>query len=163
MKATIFSYFILLSLGAFAQQDTLVPARLTYEFFSNKTIDVVKQENAIYPELKDGNMVVFQYSKQHAQNPAVSDDEIYESVQFEVNATWNSFIFKRKLKMSKAIYNLGCFCIGRGYQEPFSGYIKGKKLPDGTYAIDADLTIKYETGVTKQIKFSGIFKPAHAG
>jgi hypothetical protein len=163
MKQLIFLTCLLLQLATQAQTDSITPARLGYDFFTNKTITFIENDKKLYPEIKDGKMVVFQYSKQHAENPEISDDELYESVQFEVDPTWNNFIFKKKLDLCKPVYNFSCFCIGRGYYKPVSGYIKGKKLPNGNYFIEGNLTIKYETGTTKKVTFKGEFKAPNAG
>lgn len=163
MKQLIIFTCLLWQFSVQAQTDSITPARISYEFFGNKTLNISLNEKKIYPEMKDGKMVVFQYSKQHAENPEISDDELYESVQFEVDPTWNNFIFRKKLDLCKPVYNFSCFCIGRGYYKPVSGYIKGKKLPNGNYLIEGDLTIKYETGTTKKVTFKGEFKPVHAG
>lgn len=163
IKQLIIGACFLWQFAVHAQTDSITPARINYTFFSDKTLLFTANEQKLYPELKDGKMVVFQYSKQHAENPSISDDELYESVQFEVNPTWNNFIFRKKLPLCKPIYNLSCFCIGRGYYQPVSGYIKGKKLPNGNYFIEADLLIKYESGNTKKITFKGEFTSANAG
>jgi hypothetical protein len=159
--------FLLISLLTgtliFAQNDSINPERVSYEFFSGKSIDIKKNEGSIYPEMISGDKIVFQYSKQHAERAAISDDEMYESVLFEVDSTWKKFIFKKKMALSKATYQLGCFCIGRGYHVIDGGYIKGRKLTNGNYLIEADVFIKYDTGVKKKIKFKGEFKAVNAG
>lgn len=159
--------FLLISLLTgtlvFAQNDSINPERVSYEFFSGKSIDIKKNEGSIYPEMISGDKIVFQYSKQHTERPAISDDEMYESVLFEVDSTWKKFTFKKKMALSKATYQLGCFCIGRGYHIIDGGYIKGRKLTNGNYLIEADVFIKYDTGVKKKIKFKGEFKAVNAG
>lgn len=159
--------FLLISLLTgtlvFAQNDSINPERVSYEFFSGKSIDIKKNEGSIYPEMISGDKIVFQYSKQHAERPAISDDEMFESVLFEVDSTWKRFTFKKKMALSKATYQLGCFCIGRGYHIIDGGYIKGRKLTNGNYLIEADVFIKYDTGVKKKIKFKGEFKAVNAG
>jgi hypothetical protein len=159
--------FLLISLLTgtlvFAQNDSINPERVSYEFFSGKSIDIKKNEGSIYPEMISGDKIVFQYSKQHAERPAISDDEMFESVLFEVDSTWKKFTFKKKMALSKATYQLGCFCIGRGYHIIDGGYIKGRKLTNGNYLIEADVFIKYDTGVKKKIKFKGEFIAVNAG
>jgi hypothetical protein len=82
---------------------------------------------------------------------------------FEVDSSWNKFVFKKKIAMSKATYQLGCFCIGRGYHIIDGGFIKGRKLTNGNYLIEADVFIKYDNGVKKKIKFKGEFKAVNEG
>ncbi len=163
MKNLLLTISLFATTLVFAQNDSINPERITYEFFSGKSIDIKKNEGSIYPEMISGDKIVFQYSKQHAERPAISDDEMYESLLFEVDSTWKKFTFKKKMALSKATYQLGCFCIGRGYHIIDGGYIKGRKLTNGNYLIEADVFIKYETGVKKKIKFKGEFKAVNAG
>ena len=162
MRNIILIITLFISTALFAQRDSINPETVKYEFFTAKNINLLNNEGSIYPEVKDGNMVVFQYSKRHAENPMISDDEMYESLVFEVDSTWRNFVFKKKMALSKATYQLGCFCIGRGYHIIDGGTIRGKKLANGNYYITADVYIKFETGVKKKIKFKGEFKPIDA-
>ncbi|MBP9185833.1 MAG: hypothetical protein KBE91_02000 [Bacteroidia bacterium] len=163
MKNLFLIFTLFFGTVLFAQQDSINPERVTYEFYKAKTIIHINNEGSVYPEIKDGNMVVFQYNKHHAENPMISDDELHESLMFEVDSTWRNFVFKKKMALSKATYQLGCFCIGRGYHIIDGGTIRGKKLANGNYYITADVYIKFETGVKKKIKFKGEFKPVNAG
>jgi hypothetical protein len=163
MKNLFLLISLLIGTFVFAQNDSINPERVSYEFFSGKSIDIKKNEGSIYPEMISGDKIVFQYSIQHAERPAISDDEMFESVLFEVDSNWKKFTFKKKMALSKATYQLGCFCIGRGYHVIDGGYIKGKKLTNGNYLIEADVFIKYDTGVKKKIKFKGEFKSVNAG
>ena len=163
MKKLLVMFGTLLSLSALAQTDKLNPEKITREFFLQKTIELKGNEGTVFPEMKAGDKVVFQYSKQSAENPMVSDDEMFESVLFEANAEWNSFEFRKKMVLSKATYQLGCFCVERGYFEIKSGYIKGKKLRNGNYFIEANVAFTFKNGQSKSIKFKGEFKVVHAG
>lgn len=165
MKYTLSVFTVFISLLLTAQGDKMNPEKITNVFFKNKTINLVgaQSDRSLYPDMKAGNMVVFHYTKKHAENPDMSDDEMSESVMFEVDASWNNFIFMKKLPMSKATYNLGCFCVERGYFNITGGYIKGKKLANGNYYIEADATITYNNGNKKAIKFKGEFSPADEG
>ncbi len=163
MKNLLLIVSLLTGTFVFAQNDSINPERITYEYFSAKSINIKNNEGSIYPEMVSGNKIVFQYSKQHAERPAISDDEMYESILFEVDSSWNKFVFKKKIAMSKATYQLGCFCIGRGYHIIDGGFIKGRKLTNGNYLIEADVFIKYDNGVKKKIKFKGEFKAVNEG
>jgi hypothetical protein len=163
MKKLFVTFCTILSLNAFAQTDTLTPEKITREFFLHQTIELKTNEGRVVPEMKAGDKVVFQYSKQSSENPMVSDDEMFESVLFEANAEWNSFEYRKKMALSKATYQLGCFCVERGYFEIKKGYIKGKKLRNGTYLIEANVTFTFKNGQSKSIKFKGEFKAVHAG
>lgn len=165
MKKILFIVALVCSfrLAAQEEQDTLTPEQITYEYFTGQTIELKNNEGRVYPEMKAGNKLVFQYSKRSAENPRISDDEMYESVVFEVDSSWKKFTFKKKLSLSKATYNLGCFCIGRGYYQVNSGTIKGRKLDNGNFYVEADLTIVYSGGNKRRIKFKGEFKAVHAG
>lgn len=165
MKKLLFVLICLVSVDLPAQEDKLNPEKSTFVFFRDKTILLsgTQAERSLYPEMKEGSKVVFHYTKQHAEDPAMSDDEMTESVMFEVDASWNSFIFIKKLPMSKATYHLGCFCAERGYFNITGGYIKGKKLANGNYLIEADASITFNNGVKKAIRFKGEFSPANAG
>jgi hypothetical protein len=61
--------FLLISLLTgtlvFAQNDSINPERVSYEFFSGKSIDIIKNEGSIYPEMISGDKIVFKYSKQN--------------------------------------------------------------------------------------------------
>jgi hypothetical protein len=163
MKKLLVTFCTILSLSAFAQTDTLTLEKITREFFPHQTIELKTNEGRVVPEMKAGDKVVFQYSKQSAENPMVSDDEMFESVLFEANAEWNSFEYRKKMALSKATYQLGCFCVERGYFEIKKGYIKGKKLRNGNYFIEANVTFTFKNGQSKSIKFKGEFKAVHAG
>lgn len=153
------------SLLAGAQGERMNPEKISYTFTKNKRIEWKGSEadRSFYPEVQDGNMVVFTYTKQSAENPDMTDDEKSESIMFEVNPSWNSFIFIKKLPMSKATYNLGCFCAERGYFKISGGYIRGRKLANGHYFVEADAEITFSNGVKKSVKFKGEFTPADAG
>jgi hypothetical protein len=165
MKLLHFLLCLFIGSFAMAQGDKMNPEKISYTFTAGKTIQLLgnEKERSLYPEVKQGNMVVFNYTKRSAENPDITDDEQTESVLFEVAPSWNSFVFRKKLPMSKATYNLGCFCVERGYFNITGGYIKGKKLVNGNYLIEADATITFSTGVVKSIKFKGEFTPANAG
>lgn len=165
MKYILSIVIVLASLNLFAQNEETNPEKITYVFFKNKTINLVgnQADRSLYPDMKEGKKVVFHYTKRHAESPAMSDDEVSESVLFEVDATWNSFVFMKKLPMSKATYNLSCFCVERGYFDITGGYIKGKKLANGNYQIEADATITFNNGTKKTVQFKGEFSPADEG
>lgn len=165
MKKILFIVALVCSfrLAAQEEQDTLTPEQVTYEYFTGQTIELKDNEGRVYPEMKAGDKLVFQYSKRSAENPRISDDEMYESVVFEVDSSWKSFTFRKKIAQSKATYNLGCFCIGRGYYKVNRGTIKGRKLSNGNFYVEADLTVTYSSGNKRRIQFKGEFKAAHAG
>jgi len=159
-SAAMFVVLCLFLWQASALQENLNPEKIERLVFSSKTIELLDNEGNLVPQMKPGNMVVLQYSKQHAEDPNMSDDELHESVLFEVNPAWNSFVYRKKIALSKATYQLGCFCAERGYYRITGGFIRGKKLANGKYYIQADVSFTFKNGVTKKIKFSGEFKPA---
>lgn len=154
--------FLLLFLAITAMAQKINPEKKAFSFATNKTIMFDTTSGNLFPEIKDGNMLVFTYDRQAAEDPQMSDDEFHESIIFEVNPTWRNFTFKTKLPISKATYNMGCFCAERGYYAPHTGTIKGRKLADGCYWIEADLHIKYPAGSIKRVTFKGKFCKTNA-
>ena len=148
---------------AWAQTDKLNPEKKTMEFFPASSLVITNTNGTIYPEIKSGDKVVFQFTRQAAENPMVSDDEMTESLVFEADANWKTFEYRKKILLSKATYQLGCFCAERGYFTVTGGYIKGKKLANGNYLIDANVSITFKNGTKKSFKFKGTFNPVHAG
>ena len=164
MKNLLFVVWCSLTTVVFAQTETLTKEKITLEFFPKSGLTLVESDGELgHPEIRNSkDMVVIQYNKHHAENPEVSDDEFHESLMFEVPAAWNSFVFRKKIKQSKAIYQMGCFCVERGYYEVQEGVITGKKLSNGNYYITADVSIVFKNGTKKTIKFKGEFKSVHA-
>jgi hypothetical protein len=162
MKQLVVSFLLLMGVQAIAQTEQVNPEVLTYTFYKNKTIHVNgnQQERTLNAEMDSGNKVVFQFVKKHAENPLITDDEMVETLTFEVDASWRSFIFIKKLPMSKATYKLGCFCVERGYFNVTGGYIRGRKLANGNYYIEADAVYTFNNGVQKNLTFKGEFTPA---
>ncbi len=147
-----------------AHQLQTSPMKETFEWFGNKTINQINNEGQYYTELKEGDKVVLQYSKSYPQDDNIADDEMYESLLFEVDANWKNFVFRNKINLSKATYNLGCFCAERGYYQVQNGdgFIRGKKLSNGNYEIEASLTVTIKNNAKRKLKFKGIFKPVYA-
>lgn len=163
MKKSLYLFVAtILNTIANAQTDLKNPERKMYEFFPSSKIEVIQNADNFYPEIKAGEKVVFKYTFHASENPMVTDDELSENVIFEVDASWNSFVFIKKLAMAKPMYQLGCFCAERGYYEITGGKIRGKKLKNGNYAIAGKVTMQFKNGVTKTIAFDGIFKSVHA-
>ncbi len=146
-----------------AQTDKLNPEKKIMEFFPASSLVITNTNGTLYPEIKSGDKVVFQFTRQAAENPMVSDDEMTESLVFEADANWKTFEYRKKILLSKATYQLGCFCAERGYFTVTGGYIKGKKLANGNYSIEANVSVTFKNGTKKIFKFKGEFKAVHAG
>ena len=88
--------FLLLFLAITAMAQKINPEKKAFSFATNKTIMFDTTSGNLFPEIKDGNMLVFTYDRQAAEDPQMSDDEFHESIIFEVNPTWRNFTFKTK-------------------------------------------------------------------
>lgn len=153
---------------ASAQKDSVAmnPAKRTYQVLKNQEITIMETNEGrdIFPEMIKGKKLVFQYQYKAAENPMMTDDELFESIMFQVEPFTKSFTLKGDaLLKSNATFNRSCFCRDRGYFLVTGGYIKGKKINSTTYAIEFNLTFKspeYRGGQVVQKRLKAHFRIA---
>jgi len=142
-------------------QDNINPASKTYQIAVNKKLNITNENDNRIIEVVDGSLAVFSYVFKHAETAEIADDELIETIRFEINPNWTNFIFRKKLQMANPVYTQQCYCTGRGHHIPKSGYIKGVKNKNGTYTIEGTLVIEFENKVQKSITFKGNFSVAN--
>ncbi|MCG9881738.1 MAG: hypothetical protein MH472_14165 [Bacteroidia bacterium] len=111
-----------------------------------------------------GSKWVFKFSHQFAEYEMISDDEYFESFEFEMDPPkGNSFVIKQgDFEKHKVIYNRSCFCPDAGPRALSKGTIKGKRIRKNTWLVEFDGEIVARPGkdfAPYPRKWKGYFKP----
>ncbi|MDZ4668693.1 MAG: hypothetical protein SGJ00_12540 [bacterium] len=128
---------ILLCLAAFAthaqEKPKVTPAMKRFVYQTSSSIYKEMHEaaagnfNVVY---KDGDKWVFKFSFRGEDNEMMSDDEFFESFEFEIAPPkGNTFEIKEvDFAKSNVIYTRSCFCADAGPRVLYEGNITGKKV-----------------------------------
>jgi hypothetical protein len=111
-----------------------------------------------------GNKWVFKFSHQFAEYPMISDDEYFESYEFEIDPPkGNRFTIKDgDFEKHQVIYNRSCFCPDAGLRNLVDGTITGKRIRGNTWLVTFDGYIHPRPGKDfppYAKKWKGYFKP----
>jgi hypothetical protein len=166
MKNIFSILFILLSFIAQAQEKPQQnPEIKRFVYQDNSSISKQIYDSIYFDIAYDkGNKWVFKFSHQFAESPMVSDDEYFESYEFEIDPPkGNRFTIKEgDFEKHKVIYNRSCFCPDAGPRQLTDGTITGKRIRGNTWLVTFDGYIHPRPGkdfapYTK--KWKGFFKP----
>lgn len=154
-RINLFAIILLSCFTTFAQ-GKLNPAKKTRNWYTGQSLELMFQKDSshFHPERKSGNNWVFEFTLQKAEYEDVSDDEMSETISFEVvpNRSGKFSLKNAELKQAKAYYMLGCFCMNRGYHLVDNGTISGVRMNASTWIITIDLWIDAQQQDGKPIR-----------
>lgn len=137
----------ILYIGLNAQTSRNNPEKITARWLTGQSLHLaysLPDSMGFAAERKPGKNWFFEFSHQSEENPEVSDDEMTETIGFEVvpNRTGRFELKNEQLTGAKAYYMLGCFCKERGYSRIEHGTIKGVRLSMNQWLINVDVQLK---------------------
>lgn len=158
--------FILLSFIAQSQEKPKQNAEIKRFVYQDNSSISKQIYDSIYFDIgyDKGNKWVFKFSHQFAEYPMVSDDEYFESYEFEIDPPMgNRFTIKDgDFEKHKVIYNRSCFCPDAGPRQLVDGTITGKRIKGNTWLVTFDGFVHPRPGkdfAAYAKKWKGFFKP----
>lgn len=109
-------------------------------------------------DFEDGNCIVFEIKTTNGGDPRI-DAQITTTLIFDIPENLDQFEFNDSDLKERQAYILisECRCMDRGYNPIVSGVLKGKKMEDGKWQIEADLIAKgIDSGEDRLFKYNGL-------
>lgn len=105
----------------------------TITFSTESEIDISESTG-----MTSGDNVVFHLNMINEGDEGVVDDDLYGSLIFELPKSQEIFsVINNDLKRIKVHFQRACFCTGVEFKEVTSGCIRGEKLMNGNWSIQA--------------------------
>lgn len=122
-------------------------------FQENSAIEIKNNQNFNEVSIIEGNKLVFEFKYVKDDEPFIADDELTETILFEIDDNSDSFeLIDNDLEDASVVFGRFCFCVDAGYHLISNGCINGQKLADDKWQINMSIVYKaeYDT-ITKNI------------
>lgn len=114
----------------------------SFKVFENSKVSFEEFEG-----FASGSKTVFQMITSTEGDERIADDEFTNYLIFEIPSDQESFkVSAKEFKNLKVAYKTVCFCAEVKFIEPSAGCMQGQKQPNGSWFVQADLTIPFSYG-----------------
>ncbi len=128
-----------------------------YSLKENSKIEYSNDEYHGFATVKAGNNLVFELILGTEGLPLVIDDELTQTLYFEIDALQESFSAEGEdLDLLNVRFQRSCYCSDTRFKEPVSGCMQGQKIDATQWRVQGSLEIPYENGNTP-FKFDATF------
>ncbi|MFZ5999037.1 MAG: hypothetical protein ACOYW3_00880 [Bacteroidota bacterium] len=119
------------------------------EYVFKKDMGINVNQGQLQITQKSGTLL-FRFSSIFIDDPKIADDEITESLLFEVSSTATSFMY-HDLTTQNVYYTRSCFCGGDNQVKVTQGYLHGTKIAD-QWQVTGEVIVT-ANGQTKTFQF----------
>jgi len=130
---------------------------ITYEVFNNATLEITELEYDTIVNIVPGNNRVFSYWFRDEGGLRVIDDELYETIVFEIDPELTEFSFSdQDFHQINAYFGRTCYCGNYGYYVIDNGTIKGGQLNERQWLVAIEVGVLLWGGEYR-IEVGGLF------
>jgi len=151
-----------LLVGCAEKNDNCTPESTIGTFAAGKQIEVkydVENNRNIY-SIEEGNNIVFEYKHASAQCANTYDDELLETLAFEVDKDAKQFKFvDSQIVISQCFYQQIGTWVNLSHNEIKSGVIEGTQISEGKWKVNVSVwtTPLLPAEVPRKIEFEQLF------